>query len=79
MRVWRVELVFSASEMCIAPSAPMALSHKLPTGVERKEKQTSGGADGKQRVCGGVLEEGEGLVLLQALRKVLGALCAERI
>ena len=30
LRVCRVELVFSASEMCIAPSAPMALSNKLP-------------------------------------------------
>ena len=39
----------------------------------------SAGADGKERVCGGVLEGGEGLVLLQALRKVLGALCTEVI
>ena len=30
-------------------------------------------------MCGGVLEEGEGLVLLQALRKVLGALCTKLV
>ena len=37
------------------------------------------GTDSRNMVCGGILEGGEGLVLLQALRKVLGALCTEVI
>ena len=37
----------------------------------------SAGADGKERVCGGVLEGGEGFVLPQALRKVPGGLGIE--
>ena len=44
-----------------------------------KRRALSAGPDGKERVCGGVLEEGEGLVLLQALRNVLGALCKKVI
>ena len=39
----------------------------------------SGGADSRQAVRGGVLERGEGLVLLQALREVLGGLSIEFI
>ena len=52
----------------------MLLSAKLCT-----HKAASTGADGKERVCRGVLEEGEGLVLLQAFRKVLGAFCTKAI
>ena len=71
LRVCRVELVFSAADMCIAPSAPMSLSHKLPTVVELKEKQTSGGADGRKTVCGDVLELLQGGVGLEGVRDVL--------
>ena len=39
----------------------------------------SGGADSRDRASGGVLEQSEGLVLLQALREVLGGLCIEVI
>ena len=41
--------------------------------------KASTGADSRNMVCGGILEGGEGLVLLQALRKVLCALCTEVI
>ena len=39
----------------------------------------SGGADSRQALRGGVLERSEGLVLLQALREVLGGLSIEVI
>ena len=38
LRVCRVELVFSASEMCIAPSAPMLLQYRLPVGDENNRQ-----------------------------------------
>ena len=41
--------------------------------------KASTGSDSRRTVCGSVLEPGEGLVLLQGLRKVLGALCKEAI
>ena len=44
-----------------------------------KGEKVSGGADGRETMCGGVLERGEGLVLLQALRDVLRALITNRI
>ena len=37
------------------------------------------GLDGRERACGSVLEGGEGRVLLQALRKVLGSLRVELV
>ena len=37
------------------------------------------GLDGRERACGSVLEGGEGRVLLQALRKVLGSLRVESV
>ena len=74
-----MEFIFSASETCFAPSAPMLLRPILRVGVERKEKQTSAAADSRKTMCGGVLERGEGLVLLQALRDVLCALCTELV
>ena len=37
------------------------------------------GLDGRERACGSVLEGGEGRVLLQALRKVLGGLRVESV
>ena len=36
LRVSRVELVFSASETCLAPSSPRELMFILQVGVERK-------------------------------------------
>ena len=39
-----------------------------------KGEKVSAGADSRNMVCGGILELGEGLVLLQALRQVLGGL-----
>ena len=46
------------------------------TAIER-QIDTSMGLDSRKRVCGGVLEGGEGFVLPQALRKVPGGLGIE--
>ena len=50
-----------------------------PETASESQTGTSGGADGGETMCGGVLERGEGLVLLQALRDVLRALITNRI
>ena len=66
-----MELVFRASEMCIAPSAPTLLSHKLPA---RDENRRQGLLTVGRTMYGGVPEGLEGGVGLQCLRDVLGAL-----
>ena len=43
------------------------------------KNQTSGGADGRETMRGSVLEGDEGLVRLQALGKVLGALITDAV
>ena len=48
----------------------------LHTANEAKT-QTSGGADGRKTMCGDLLEGLEGLVRLQTLRNVPGALCTD--
>ena len=47
--------------------------------ANESQMDASGGADSREMSCCGVLELGEGLVLCQALRKVLGALCTKVI
>ena len=47
--------------------------------MSKSQRETSGGADSRNMVCGGVLEHGEGFVLLQAFRKMLRALWSELV
>ena len=44
-----------------------------------KGEKVSAGADSRNMVCGGILELGEGLVILQALGKMLRALWSELV
>ena len=60
----RALFAFRASEMCFAPSSPMPFDRILPTGVKCKRQ---GVLTLGERVCGGVLELGEGLVRLKTL------------
>ena len=47
--------------------------------ASKSQKETSGGADSRKTVCGGVLELGEGLIGLETLRNVLRTLCTEAV
>ena len=65
--VW---LTASASEMHLAPSAPMPLTVKLQKGVERRRQRvlTVG-----ERPCGSVLDARKRFVDLEGLRELLNA------
>ena len=50
-----------------------------PQTASESQKDTSGGADGRETMCGDLLEDLEGRVRLQTLRNVLRALITNRI
>ena len=51
----------------------------VPDTASESQKDTSGGADGRETMCGDLLEDLEGRVRLQTLRNVLRALITNRI
>ena len=50
-----------------------------PDTASESRKDSSGGADSRETMCDDVLEGGEGRVLLQALRNILGALITDAV
>ena len=72
----RAELVLSASEMCLAPSAPMRLSYSLRA---RAHFECQRLLTVEKRACGGALESGDRRVRLEEVGHDLRALCLELI
>ena len=76
LREARAMFSFKASEMYLAPSAPMLLAYRLRA---RTERTRQGVLTVGRRASGSVLELCEGLILFQALRQVLGGLSIQFI
>ena len=74
--VWRAEFVLRASERCFAPSARMLLSYRLRA---RADYECQRLLTVEKRACGGALERGEGLVLLETGGEVLSGLRIELV